>query len=107
MNNKEYNGHYNYETWLVSLHIDNEQHYEKEIQHLANNARNQYELAKDIKNFVEENMIKDENGKDITNCFLNDLINATLSEVNWQELAEGYVQENGTVFNQESVEEEV
>jgi hypothetical protein len=107
MNNKEYNGHYNYETWLVSLHIDNEQHYEKEIQHLANNARNQYELAKDIKNFVEENMIKDENGKDITNCFLNDLINATLSEVNWQELAEGYIQENGTVFNQESVEEEV
>ena len=107
MNNKEYNGHYNYETWLVSLHIDNEQHYEKEIQHLANNARNQYELAKDIKNFVEENMIKDENGKDITNCFLNDLINSALSEVNWQELAEGYVQENGTVFNQESVEEEV
>jgi hypothetical protein len=107
MNNKEYNGHYNYETWLVSLHIDNEQHYEKEIQHLANVARNQYELAKDIKNFVEENMIKDENGKDITNCFLNDLINSALSEVNWQELAEGYVQENGTVFNQESVEEEV
>jgi|LakMenEpi03Aug12_release.lakeMendotaPanAssembly.Ray.scaffolds.fasta_scaffold207157_4 hypothetical protein len=107
MNNKEYNGHYNYETWLVSLHIDNEQHYEREVQNLANNARNQYELAKDIKNFVEENMIKDENGKDITNCFLNDLINATLSEVNWQELAEGYVQENGTVFNQESVEEEV
>jgi hypothetical protein len=107
MNNKEYNGHYNYETWLVSLHIDNEQHYEREVQHLANNARNQYELAKDIKSFVEENMIKDENGKDITNCFLNDLINATLSEVNWQELAEGYIQENGTVFNQESVEEEV
>jgi hypothetical protein len=107
MNNKEYNGHYNYETWLVSLHIDNEQHYEREVQNLANNARNQYELAKDIKSFVEENMIKDENGKDITNCFLNDLINATLSEVNWQELAEGYVQENGTVFNQESVEEEV
>jgi hypothetical protein len=107
MNNKEYNGHYNYETWLVSLHIDNEQHYEKEIQHLANVARNQYELAKDIKSFVEENMIKDENGKDITNCFLNDLINATLSEVNWQELAEGYIQENGTVFNQEPVEEEV
>ena len=107
MNNKEYNGHYNYETWLVSLHIDNEQYYEREVQHLANNARNQYELAKDIKNFVEENMIKDENGKDITNCFLNDLINATLSEVNWQELAEGYIQENGTVFNQESVEEEV
>ena len=52
-------------------------------------------------------MIKDENGKDITNCFLNDLINSALSEVNWQELAEGYVQENGTVFNQESVEEEV
>jgi hypothetical protein len=107
MNNKEYNGHYNYETWLVSLHIDNEQHYEREVQNLANNARNQYELAKDIKSFVEENMIKDENGKDITNCFLNDLINATLSEVNWQELAEGYIQENGTVFNQESVEEEV
>ena len=107
MNNKEYNGYYNYETWLVSLHIDNEQHYEREVQNLANTARNQYELANSIKNFVEENMIKDENGKDITNCFLNDLINSALSEVNWQELAEGYVQENGTVFNQESVEEEV
>ena len=101
MNNKEYNGYYNYETWLINLHCTDD------IQNLANTARNQYELANSIKNFVEENMIKDENGKDITNCFLNDLINSALSEVNWQELAEGYVQENGTVFNQESVEEEV
>ena len=59
MNNKEYNGHYNYETWLVSLHIDNEQHYEREVQNLANNARNQYELAKDIKSFVEEKTYPD------------------------------------------------
>ena len=55
----------------------------------------------------EFSWIKDDKGEDITNCFLNDLINSALSEVNWQELAEGYVQENGTVFNQESVEEEV
>ena len=107
MNNKEYNGYYNYETWLVSLHIDNEQYYEREVQNLANTARNQYELANSIKNFVEENMIKDDKGEDITNCFLTDLIGSALSEVNWQELAEGYVQQNGTVFNQESVEEEV
>jgi hypothetical protein len=101
MNNKEYNGHYNYETWLINLHCTDD------IQNLANTVRNQYELAKDIKNFVEENMIKDDKGEDITNCFLADLIGSALSEVNWQELAEGYVQQNGTVFNQESVEEEV
>jgi hypothetical protein len=101
MNNKEYNGHYNYETWLINLHCADD------IQDLANVARNQYELSKDIKNFVEENMIKDDKGENITNCFLTDLIGSALSEVNWQELAESYIQKNGTVFNQEPIEEEV
>jgi hypothetical protein len=95
MNNKEYNGHYNYETWLINLHCADD------IQDLANVARNQYELSKDIKNFVEENMIKDDKGENITNCFLTDLIGSALSEVNWQELAESYIQKNGAVFNQE------
>lgn len=107
MNNKEHNGHYNYETWLINLHCADD------IQDLANVARNQYELSKDIKNFVEENMIKDDKGEDITNCFLADLINSALSEVNWEELAEGYVQQNVVNLDEEddeveeSVEEEV
>jgi len=99
MNNKEYNGHYNYETWLINLHCADD------IQDLANVARNQYELSKDIKNFVEENMIKDDKGEDINNCFLTDLINSALSEVNWEELAEGYVQQN--VVNLDEEDDEV
>ena len=82
MNNKEHNGHYNYETWLINLHCADD------IQHLANTSKSKYELSKDIKNYVEENMIKDDKGEDITNCFLTDLIGSALSEVNWQELAE-------------------
>ena len=101
MNNKEYNGHYNYETWLINLHCADD------IQDLAKTSRSQYELANRIKNYVEENLIKDDKGEDITNCFLTNLINSALSEVNWEELAEGHVKQNGTVFNQESVEEEV
>ena len=101
MNNKEYNGHYNYETWLINLHCADD------IQDLAKTSRSQYELANRIKNYVEENLIKDDKGEDITNCFLTNLINSALSEVNWEELAEGHVQQNDTVFNQESVEEEV
>jgi hypothetical protein len=82
VNNKEYNGHYNYETWLINLHCADD------IQDLAKTSRSQYELANSIKNYVEENMIKDDKGEDITNCFLTDLIGSALSEVNWQELAE-------------------
>jgi hypothetical protein len=82
VNNKEYNGYYNYETWLINLHCADD------IQHLANISKSKYELSKDIKNYVEENMIKDDKGEDITNCFLTDLIGSALSEVNWQELAE-------------------
>ena len=100
MNNKEYNGHYNYETWLINLHCADD------IQHLAKISRSQYELAKDIKNYVEENLIKDDKGEDITNCFLTDLINSALSEVNWEELAEGYVQQNVVDLDEDEVEEQ-
>lgn len=84
---------------MISLHLDRERYFAHEVQYLANIARNQYELAKSIKSFIEEQLIKDGNSH-----FLNDVINCTLSEVNWQELAEGYVQQNGTVFNQEALQ---
>lgn len=100
MNNKEYNGHYNYETWLINLHCADD------IQDLAKTSRSQYELSKDIKNYVEENMIKDDKGEDITNCFLTDLINSALSEVNWEELAEGYVQQNVVNLDEEDDDDE-
>jgi len=101
MNNKEYNGYYNYETWLINLHCADD------IQDLAKTSRSQYELEKDIKNFVEENMIKDDKGEDITNCYLSDLIGSALSEVNWQELAEGYVQQNVVNLDEEEDEEPI
>lgn len=99
MNNKEYNGHYNYETWLINLHCADD------IKDLAKTSRSQYELSKDIKNYVEENMIKDDKGEDITNCFLTDLINSVLSEVNWEELAEGHVEQNVVNLDEDEVEE--
>jgi hypothetical protein len=36
VNNNEYNGHYNYETWLVSLNISD---FQQELQDMAADAK--------------------------------------------------------------------
>lgn len=101
---KKCNGWSNYETWVVKLWIDNEQSsqdYWREIaQEVYESATpnpllpNQtveeafvYDLSQRLKSEFEEN-------NPVTDASVySDLMNAALSEVNWYEIAEHYVED--------------
>lgn len=89
--NQGYNGWTNYETWAVSLWLDTDdpsdiiervkEDYEDDKEQWAD------EIAKKLESWVDErNPISD-------NSLYSDLLNASLSEVNWLEIAEHYLEE--------------
>jgi|SRR6185436_6966929 len=99
MTHKEYNGWYNYESWLVSLWIDNE---ESSQAYWAEQAQEAWDrtgkddddrkldascfLAASLKDHFEES-------NPCTEGFWADLMGAALSEVNWHEIAENMLEE--------------
>ena len=101
MTKKEYNGWYNYETWLMNLWMDNDegsQGYWSEI------AQECYDDAEACATFTrEENAVfafadrlkeekEQENPVEGAN-FWADMMNAALSEVNYHDIAEHYIDE--------------
>lgn len=100
MNHKEYNGWHNYETWLVSLWIDNEESSQAYWAEQAQEAWDQTDkdsddrtheaacsLSESLKSHFEEANPCQDNG------FWSDLMGAALSEVNWREIAENMLEE--------------
>lgn len=97
MTKKEYNGWTNYKTWLVKLWMDNDQGnylffreqaeqviredgpYDKDSDHIR-------QLAAIIQESHEESLPKLEG-------FAADLMNAALSEVNWEEIANSLLED--------------
>jgi len=95
---KEYNGWFNYETWLVKLWIDNE---EGSCRYWDSTAQEVYEEAEADSPFTRDEQavltladrLKDEFEEmqpEVTG-FWADLLNAAMSEVNWHEIAEHYI----------------
>ena len=80
-NDRKYNGWTNYETWCVNLWFENDEGLYRDLLYLAQEADNVYDLSQDIKAMVEEWT------PEVTGLFA-DLINAALSEVDWQEIAQ-------------------
>jgi len=92
MTHKEYNGWTNYETWLVKLWIDNEQGSQDYwIERAEQNVKDDEDgdiraLAEELKDQHEEMLPKLEG-------FAADLMNAALSEVNWEEIANSLIED--------------
>lgn len=96
MSDRKYNGWSNYETWLVNLWLDSEEHSQELLRSFAENAVEDaqidgsekshavYGCSKMIQNEVEENT------PEVEGMFA-DLLNAAMSEVNWYEIAEHIV----------------
>lgn len=100
MNHKEYNGWYNYETWLVGLWIDNEEgsyNYWREMaQEVYDDARadrtftKEERAALDLSESLKQHFELEQ--PEVTG-FWADMLNAAMSEVNWHEIAEHYIDE--------------
>lgn len=96
MTTKEYNGWTNYETWLVKLWMDNEQGTQEYFNEQADEVLERdpddedndriRTLAEIIKEQHEESLPKLEG-------FAADLMNAALSEVNWEEIANSLIED--------------
>ena len=96
MDTKKYNGWTNYETWCVSLWFDNDssEYWTERAGEIWNDSEADgnfsreeivtLALSKDMQDSVEENT------PTVTGMFA-DLLNASLSEVNWYEIAEHYI----------------
>lgn len=90
MTRKEYNGWTNYETWVVKLWMDNDEgsnSYWNEMaeEYLKRDAESAFsDLAGLLKEQHEEALPE-------VNGFIADLLNAAMSEVNWDEIADGLI----------------
>ena len=90
-NNEKYNGYNNYETWLVSLWIDNDEYRQEEVRGIARGQTQIGTLADELKNYVDE---WPEIFESTEKCsIVSDLVRSALSEVDWYELAEMYAKE--------------
>lgn len=95
MNEKEYNGWTNYETWLVALWLGNDQGTYDDVRQLtkdtieATGKACEWQLARSLRDYVESIL------PDLDASLAADLMGASLSEVNWQEIAESYISEIG------------
>jgi hypothetical protein len=93
MERKEYNGWTNYETWLANLWIDNDQDSQEYWQARALDActccNDAEEAADMLAKALEDDA--DKRAEQVPAGFMQDMVNAGLREVNWQEIAEHMV----------------
>lgn len=97
MTNKEYNGWYNYETWVVNLWMDNDegsQSYWREQAEECVKVDGREGAVSSLEDLMKE--YHDERAEEIfgsNQCgVLSDLMGAALSEVNWREIAQHWVE---------------
>ena len=98
MNHKPYNGWYNYETWCFNVHHSSEE-FSETIQDIIDNCER---MLGDPLSVEERHVIAlSDHLRDYMNEFyyentethwtlLDDLLKASISEINWHELAKNY-----------------
>ncbi len=96
MTHKKYNGWTNYETWLVSLWMNNDEGSYRYWQETAEKLWDDKDRDSDAFCIAMADRLKDEHEtlaseKTGDSGWIADLVNAALSEVNWYEIAEHYV----------------
>lgn len=100
MESKQYNGWYNYETWLVNLWLsnDNDQYdlvaqWNSEDKKLYTTKRDSSRYSQDVVDFSDylEEYVAEMNPLTDSACMFSDLLGAALSEVNWREIADHWI----------------
>lgn len=89
---ESYNGYTNYETWLMSLNLDNEQPLNEMVMELANKQNlGNYEKAQSLKEQIEELFYIEEHGiiKICDAWTLRDF-----QEIDWIDIIESHIEES-------------
>lgn len=84
MNDSEYNGWKNYETWTTALHIGSEP-YTYEESRLVASSGEEWQAADALKDWAEEVFILNEDGERPAGL-AGDLLGSALSKVDWTEI---------------------
>ena len=87
MTKQEYNGWTNYETWNYKLWLDNDESTYNAMRKLAKKHKDAYELS------IELSKVAQDNAPLLEASFYSDVLNASISEVNFFEIAESYLEE--------------
>jgi hypothetical protein len=100
MNKQEYNGWTNYETWVVSLWMDNDRgshdYWLEAARTVLENTTEatEYYTVEERARFYLSDILKQTHEDELPEIkgFAADLLNAAMSEVNWYEIAEHLVE---------------
>ncbi len=87
MTKQEYNGWTNYETWNYKLWIDNNQATYDAVRTLAKKHNDAFDLS------IELSKVAQDNAPLLEASFYSDVLNASIREVNFFEIAESYLEE--------------
>ena len=94
MSNK-YNGYTNYETWNLSLWLDNNREWYRAVNdkalNLVNDVLTKDEAIYNLKNFIIDLVQNDE--PKIEPSFFSDILNASIREVNFWEISQNLIYE--------------
>ena len=94
MTRNEYNGWFNYETWNANLWLDNDWQLAERCAMITADLFGSYEdhdkmtdiLANQIKQWFEDDQ------PELPASFYSDVLNASMREVNWHEIARHYIE---------------
>ena len=87
-----YQGWTNYETWAVSLWLDNDEGLYYEVRELARRVRGKhklYDLADALEQLVEDN------APDLGATLYGNLLTHAMAQANWREIAEHLLGDDG------------
>ena len=84
---QEYNGWTNYETWNYKLWLDNNQATYDAVRTLAKKHNDAFDLS------IELSKVAHDNAPLLEASFYSDVLNASIREVNFFEIAESYLEE--------------
>jgi hypothetical protein len=87
MDRTGYQGSTNYPTWAIKLWIDNDEGLYYAVRELAQDTRKAYDLARRLKELVEEFQPELDAG------MFSDLLGYAIEQVNWLEIAESLREE--------------
>ena len=82
MNHEEYNGWYNYETWVCVLWLQNDQGSCNYWEEMTNECDSVYDLSTMIEDEIKENVPTNDEAS-----LYADLMSAAISEINFNEIA--------------------